>query len=818
MTTAGARGPDTAHGFSGRARPRLGARVGVGGRHAAGGPIGRGPAWGTRRPPARRTLRLVQGLLVLVSLVVLGPGLVGGSTPAASAAAPSCPGGANQCVVASPSQCTSSCPSVDVGPTEDLADDAFVYVSMSNFPAGDWVAIDFCPASQSGSSDPICAYSPAGFEGITFVPAKVKLLANGSSQLSYQVTSDLPNQGNQAIPGEDVEENDRTAPIYCDNTTDPCDLQITDMGQATDGGVPPFPAITGVNTIVVPLTFQTGSAGCPGTDPIINTEGSFSIEQFLPAAVAATCQNPSNGVIGLNISTDSESAVTDFSQGTVSLAFTDDPNDPAEQSALQGQQYMFIPVAASASVVSFLSATSSNAHASPESTYDLTPNMVAGMLTAAYGGAFGSDVLVPPLTCKELGCNKGSEGGESSFNLLNPPPTGAQGPQQLLASYSSVAMGTSDELTSWMCDMPNTAFEVELPDGTEVPVTDRNTAANTLATNVTGLNPWPFPSCTSYPVIPTLGTQVPTYAPAQTPANQAVQIRKEWAGGTIGPSPGLYGPNTAAGFGGMDWGDAAYLGLDTASLQNAAGDFVAPSQASVDAALDDATTLSNGTLAYDYTTADPNAYPTPMVTYAVLSLAPQPGNQVVNETDLLTNVVEFSHQPTGEPLPAGYVPLPDDLYAQATTDIQTALKDIVETSPPTPRNPGTTTPSTPTPSPGSPTPTAPEGTPTAPSGTLTTTSLNAGVVSAYAHVLQPTTSAASSSTTPPKSPKVSGPKPAGAFVPRIVALLTGRDRWILPLLLGALVLSLPSGFVTVLASRLRRRRPRRARTATGPTG
>ncbi|HTT87667.1 MAG TPA: hypothetical protein VMF60_09885, partial [Acidimicrobiales bacterium] len=575
---------------------------------------------------------------------------------------------------------------------------------------------------------------------------------------------------------------------------------------------PPFPAVTGSNTIIVPLTFEAAAGGCPGTDPIVNTEGSFSIEQFLPTAVDATCQNSTSGVIGLNFSTDSESAVDDFSQGTVSLAFTDDPNDPVEQTDLKGVQYMFIPVAASASVVAFLSATASGSTPSPETTYNLTPNMVAGMLTSAYSGPYGIDLLVPPLTCQELGCTKSTEGIESTFNLLNPAPAHSTGPQIFLASYSSVATGTSDELTSWMCAMPNTAVPVELPNDTQVQALDSNTAATTLETDVTGLTPWPFSSCTPYPVIPTLGEQEATYSPAQTPANQAVKIRTEWSGGTLGSTPGLYGPNAAAGFGGMDWGDAAFFGLDAASLQNAAGDFVAPSQQSIDAALGDATTLPNGTLSYDYTTADPSAYPTPLVTYAVLSLAPQSGNQVVSETDLLSNMVNFSHDATGLPLPAGYVPLPDDLYNQAMGDIHTALSDIQQTSPPTTRNPSTSpTTTSRTPKPGG-------RTPATPSRPGSTTGENLGVVAAYSHVLQPSASSTSSTTPSPEgSPTTRAQKPSGAFVPRIVALLMGRDRWILPLLLGALVLSLPSGFLTVLVGWLRRRRPRRASTATEST-
>ena len=63
----------------------------------------------------------------------------------------------------------------------------------------------------------------------------------------------------------------------------------------------------------------------------------------------------------------------------------------------------------------------------------------------------------------------------------------------------------------------------------------------------------------------------------------------------------------------MNWYEALYFGLNSAALQNAAGQFVAPSSASIDAALADATTNPDGTLAFTYTdTSDAAAYPEPV--------------------------------------------------------------------------------------------------------------------------------------------------------------------------------------------------------------
>ena len=752
-------------------------------------------------------------MLAVTAVIVAGPATLASSQTAGGVAPTPCPTevAANQCVSATPPGCVSSCPTATVGPTQDVADDAYVYVSLAGFPAGDWVSINLCPATSLGSAaDPVSVYGP--YEGITFDPGDVKILPDGGGLLSYEVTADPAADGSGGIPGIDVQEhNPTTTPFFCDNGVDPCALYITDIGQAAYGTKPLVPNDTAQNTIVVPLTFAASSNGCPSTDPIINTEGAFSVEEFLPTADPATCGDPT-GVIDLNTSTDSESAVSDFSQGNTALAFTDDPTDPVQLADLKGVPYAVIPVAASASVVSFLSATSlqlapSEFAASPQATYDLTPNMIAGMITSGYNNTYGIDGLVPPLTCKELGCKNSQSGAETTFNLLNPAPSGFVGPGNLLSSFSSVATGSSDEITGWLCSMPNVGLTIKANGSTFTDVVDKNVAAKTLEADATNKQPWPFQTCTDYPTIPTVGTPAGTYQPAQTPANQAVKIRTEWAGGTVGSSPGLYGADTAAGFGAMDWGDAAYFGLDAASLENASGAFVPPSQASIDAALADAGTLTTPggpVVSYDYTTTDPAAYPTPLVSYAVLSLAPQSGDQVVDETDLLTNLVNYSHDATGVSLPGGYVPLPDNLYTQAMADIQTALTTIVETSPPTPRTsptapagPGTTASAT-----------SPALHPTSHPGALIggqvapTLDNGVGLLTAHSDLISsPTVTVAKPTTSGRRHPTVSD----RGFVPTVVALLAGRDRLILPGMLGVMVVALLAGGLLLAAVYLRRR-------------
>ena len=75
----------------------------------------------------------------------------------------------------------------------------------------------------------------------------------------------------------------------------------------------------------------------------------------------------------------------------------------------------------------------------------------------------------------------------------------------------------------------------------------------------------------------------------------------------------------------MNWYEALYYGLNSGGAAERRRAVRAPSAASIDAALNDATANPDGTLAFNYTdTADAAAYPEPVVFYAAVSTAPQP--------------------------------------------------------------------------------------------------------------------------------------------------------------------------------------------------
>ena len=101
----------------------------------------------------------------------------------------------------------------------------------------------------------------------------------------------------------------------------------------------------------------------------------------------------------------------------------------------------------------------------------------------------------------------------------------------------------------------------------------------------------------------------------------------------------------------MDSSEAGFYGLTTANLEDANGDFVSPTPASLEAAEGnltacpalDALTCPTGSYQVDYSTPVPDAYPLPDVTYAVVPTAARPADTAAAETALLTNLVNYSH-------------------------------------------------------------------------------------------------------------------------------------------------------------------------------
>jgi hypothetical protein len=798
-----------------------------------------------RRPLSSTVGRYAVALFIASAVLFSTPALNAlDSVASADTPAQTCPGGVSQCVTVTIPCSTSSCPEITAGPTLNIGDGQYIYLSMQNFPVGDEVRVAYCPITDPPiiypTGNPSCAYGTDA-EQVSLTPIDVPVTASGTLGASFPTQVDPSGEDNAPItasrlvstsPGD----SDDTPSFFCDNSPDQCGLEVEEFPFGDLGTIEATS-----NTAFIPLGFEAQSDGCPSKDPLVFSDSAFSLEHFIPAAVDSTCAGDS-GVADVNTATETGEVVQDFAAGGTNLAFTDDPQNPGEASELSKVKYRYIPVAVSATVVAFLGGDYERdpiQAAYPISSYDLTPNMVAGLITSDYSAGYDSDLIMPPLVCAQVykcGTGKGDNttaANYDTFDFLNPVASPVFGPTEYGMFFSSTESGASYQVTNWLCDAPNSPFTVTVnlmnskgqPVPTPVQVTDQNTGPTTLTTAPKAgiawppVNdpdaPWPYPTCQPYPTLPVLSASSSQYSFAETPALQAKALRGYAYGGGGQPWTNS-GGQTVIGFGAMDWSEASYFGLNSANIQNSAGDFVSPSESSIDAALSDATPASNGVLQYDYNDAtDAAEYPMPLVTYALVPTSPQPAAASQAEGDLLTNLVCYSHSGGSIALPSGYVPLPGNLYDQARSEIS-------DTFPYTEKTCNGATPTLPKAPPGSSKGKGGGGSTktTKPGGSTSSHHVSSGTTrrlglaaSGGTNPTTPTARTAGSTsrgthsttpvTTPVQSPSSGGP--GRGFEPVILALAEGTERWIVAGLAGAALLGLILGPLVVLAPRARRR-------------
>jgi hypothetical protein len=310
--------------------------------------------------------------------------------------------------------------------------------------------------------------------------------------------------------------------------------------------------------------------------------------------------------------------------------------------------------------------------------------MAAGLLTNAsnYNDAAGTDDLVP-CSGPSLGTNGNCLFGPgpcygastcSLFSQLNFVNTFEQFTS--ISGYQrSDSAGSTDQLFGWLCNAPKVALNF----GSH-PI-ETMSGAQELDLGLTPSHGPPVTSC------PAGIDQVPavqgdsTFTTVNDPSQQALKAYNSVFGSGS--------TNPYASFADMNWAEASYFGMNIAALQNAAGNFVQPTQASLDAAVADAKTNPDGTLTPQNLASDGGAYPMPSVIYAAVSTAPMPQNQATAISQLLTQMLqvtsgtEGSQNPSAQ-LPLGFVPLPANLVTSAQNDVKNDIHVLAATATPTP--------------------------------------------------------------------------------------------------------------------------------------
>ena len=544
--------------------------------------------------------------------------------------APACP--ALYVCTTIPSSAGSTGGVVQAGPTQNLGDTQWVYVNLYQFTPGTSVEVAYCTDTEPlTAGSPLCVSSGYVLSANPAPEYSTQILSDGTQALSFQVL-DI-DSSNDPFRGQEPGNANVTGTFYC-NSTSPCSLDVIDSGVNGLGEKTASPD----NTAVFPIGFAQPFSGCGGTSASVTTESEYGIEFLLPVASAAACAGP-DPTLAFNTAQDGLGAVQSLADGSAQVAFTDNPESQQQQQVLTGGNYKLIPVALSANVVGFKAEQGSGGVLYPVSTYDLTPTMAAGLLTGIYETpqsadevqcsqslgcpSFGGTVCTKRAgvtTCTPAPCpyhpsdqKKNQVGACSLYAELNFDNfVISQQNESFVRSDDAGSIGLAFE---WLCHAPVVPVTVDIPEASGTPYvatySDNMTAAQLIQDGF-GTPSAPLKSCPNvdqYPPEP-LGSTV-VYTGYEDPNEQDLKMLSY-------VEPGLQGGNPTAAFASMNWSEALYYGLQIASLENGGGAFVTPSPTTLDAAVNDASTNPDGTLALNYSASDPNAYPMTSVIYAAV--------------------------------------------------------------------------------------------------------------------------------------------------------------------------------------------------------
>jgi hypothetical protein len=350
--------------------------------------------------------------------------------------------------------------------------------------------------------------------------------------------------------------------------------------------------------------------------------------------------------------------------GSPDIALTTDP-----ATGTGAHPFTYAPVAVTASAIAYWVDDSSTGQ--PYTTLKLDPRLLAKLLTTSYnfdGDACRKNVPPPPV----IGCDSAVDGNpiglfqDPEFKQLNPGlHTSGLGNWQI----PTVQSGNSDmtwEVTRW--------------------IAGNTDAAGFMAGT---FDPWAMHVNTDY-----LVQQYPTqafnaldpytvvaheYSPVFPPSRVAFYQADNWdPGGLYTPSPNGNGPPTfpsntpeapgqRALFAIVDEADAAAYEFPSMAILNHAGAYVAPTQASMAAAVNDMTVNPDGiTRSYNEMSTDAGGYPLTMVVYAMVPTGGLPQAKAAKIAQFLDFVGGAGQTPGTAPgqLPAGFLPLPASLRAQ----------------------------------------------------------------------------------------------------------------------------------------------------------
>ncbi len=434
------------------------------------------------------------------------------------------------------------------------------------------------------------------------------------------------------------------------------DAEQTDLGEFA------FSSQTGscswAKRIIVPLSFAPTPTDCPVANADFTAIGSPMLARAMSQWQSGLCSAADPLTIQYDSAQSEPLARTDFLAGLDDVAFTMLPAD-----ATGKYRYTYAPVAISAESIAYW--IDNPVTGEPLTHLKLDARLVAKLLTQSYdfdneGCGHGS---VPP----GVGCDNAVDNdpvslfADPEFEQLNPRVAAVGDGYQV----PTVLSGESDmtwELTRWMAASPAAKGFIDGsfdPWGEHVNTDYLNLSIPT--DSLVSMDPYPLIAHRYSPVFP-LSSVAQYQADSWYPATD---WQLDPSGNYDKLSPEV--PGERALFAILDEADAAAYELPVAALQNDTGHYVAPTDASMAAAVSDLATDSNHiTQDVPETSKVPDSYPLTMVIYAMVPTGGISRAKAARIAQFLDYVAGAGQQPGDQPgqLAPGSLPLTAKMRAE----------------------------------------------------------------------------------------------------------------------------------------------------------
>ena len=419
--------------------------------------------------------------------------------------------------------------------------------------------------------------------------------------------------------------------------------------------------------IIVPLRFSPTPTDCPVRSPDFSVIGSPMAERAMVGWQSALCASSTPVNIQYDSAQSEPLARADFLSGLDDVALTTLPATSTGK-----HPYTYAPIAISSVALAYW--VDNPRTGQPRGGLRLDPRLVVKMLTQSY--AFDNEACGSGTRVKGIGCDNAVDHdpislfADPEFRKLNPHVAKSGDGYQI----PTVLGGQSDmtyELTSWLA--ANTAAK-SFADGSFDPWGEHintNYLKMQLPTNT--LN-----SMDSYP--PVAHRYSPQFPLSSVAADQvdnwypATNWVKDAQGNYEKLSPET--PGDRALFAILDEADAAAFQLPVAAIENPAGEYVKPTNATMAAALGEMQTSPNHITEQQNDHGKvKNAYPLTMVIYALVPTGGISKTKAAKIAQFLDFVAGSGQRPGQLPgqLAPGYLPLTSSMRTQTLKAAQEVL-------------------------------------------------------------------------------------------------------------------------------------------------